>query len=55
MLFLNPTYPASFLFAGDNTDQNGGQYPILGVLFGLKPKIRLSYFLESMKYIYIAK
>ena len=24
---------------GDNTDQNGGWYPILGALFGLKPKI----------------
>ena len=24
---------------GDNTDQNGGGYPILGAKFGLKPKI----------------
>ena len=30
--------------SGDNTDQNGGCYPILSDLFGLKPKILLSYF-----------
>ena len=30
--------------SGDNTDQNGGCYPILSDLFGLKPKILLNYF-----------
>ena len=35
----------------DNTEHNGGRYPILGALFGLKPKIWLSYFLETKNYI----
>ena len=35
---------------GDNTDQNGGGYPILGAKFGLKPKIWRSYFLEMKSY-----
>ena len=36
--------------SGDNTDQNGGRYPILGAYFGLKSKIWLSYFLEKQAY-----
>ena len=38
------------IVSGDNTDQDAGQYPILDVLFGLKPKIWLSYFLEMKNY-----
>ena len=46
--------------SGDNTDQNGGWYPILGTLFRVKPKMtkwlfrkksilfrKISYFLEK--------
>ena len=34
----------------DNTDQNGDCHLILGAEFGLKPKILLSYFLETKNY-----
>ena len=39
--------------SGDNTYQDGGQHLILGAYFGLKPKIGLSYFLETKNYIYL--
>ena len=49
-IYIYNIYVYYIYISGDNTDQNGDCHPILGAEFGLKPKILLSYFLETKNY-----
>ena len=49
-IYIYNIYVYYIYISRDNTDQNGDCHLILGAEFGLKPKILLSYFLETKIY-----